>query len=140
MSNKQCKKRSSGFTLIEALVACIILAGALVALSGISNRSLMSIRLNRQYDQAWQLLDRQLAMIDYIGVDDFIEQGIDEGDIEEEGLTYHWAVETQTESIDQLYTVSITVSWNHLKRSHEISATTRMNGWSSATTIADARL
>ncbi len=61
------------------LSAAVLLSGAVVALCAISNKSLSGVKLNRENEVAWQLLDRQLTLIDYIGVDQFIEAGQLEG-------------------------------------------------------------
>ncbi len=55
-----------GFSLIEAIIAAVILSFAVMALSGICTRSLTSVRTNRDYEQAWEVLDRQLETITYI--------------------------------------------------------------------------
>jgi len=119
---------NKGFTLIEALVSCVILTGALVTLSAVNTRSMTNIRLNRQRDLAWQILDRQLTTIESMGIDQFVDQGITSGEIEESDLTYNWDVEINSEDIDNLYQVNITVRWFNLNKIHQVAAGARFNG------------
>jgi len=123
----------NGFTLVEALVACVVLSAAVVTISGISTRCLNQTRLNMEYEQAWQALDQQLKIIDVMGVEEFILQGVTEGDIEGEGdeqdqSRYHWDVQTEREEIDNLYRVRLTVRWNSDNKVRSVSAMTLLNG------------
>ena len=133
---KITRKNRKGFTLLEALVASVVLGMAVVTLSGMSTRCISQIRLNQQYEQAWGILDRQLAVIGVMGIEEFIIQGIMEGEIGPEGkesgeaneLMYHWQVQTESEQIDNLYKVDITVQWVMDKKRHTISAATLLDG------------
>jgi len=130
----------NGFTLIEALVACVVLSAAVVTISGISTRCLNQTRLNMEYEQAWQALDQQLKMIDVMGIEEFIRQGVTEGDIEGEGddqdqSRYHWDVQTESEEIDNLYRVKLTIRWNSDNKVRSVSAMTLLNGRSTNVTI-----
>jgi len=130
----------NGFTLIEALVACVVLSAAVVTISGISTRCLNQTRLNMEYEQAWQALDQQLKMIDVMGIEEFIRQGVTEGDIEGEGdnqdqSRYHWDVQTEREGIDNLYLVKLTIQWNSDNKVRSVDAMTLLNGRSTNVTI-----
>ncbi|MCK5270969.1 MAG: prepilin-type N-terminal cleavage/methylation domain-containing protein [Sedimentisphaerales bacterium] len=125
----------NGFTLIEALVACVVLSAAVVTISGISTRCLNQTRLNMEYEQAWQALDQQLKIIDMMGIEEFIRQGVMEGDIENEGegdnqdqSRYHWDVQTESEEIDNLYLVKLTIRWNSDNKVRSVAAMTLLNG------------
>ncbi|NQT03238.1 MAG: prepilin-type N-terminal cleavage/methylation domain-containing protein, partial [Planctomycetes bacterium] len=72
-------KNKKAFSLIETLVASAILSGAVLTLGAISTMSLSGTRLNRRYEVAASLLDKQLNLIDYVGIDEFIELGQMEG-------------------------------------------------------------
>ncbi|MBN1845981.1 MAG: prepilin-type N-terminal cleavage/methylation domain-containing protein [Sedimentisphaerales bacterium] len=117
-----------GFTLIEALVATVVLTAGVVTLQGLVSRCLVRIRLNEQYAHAWQILDRQLTAIDIVGIDAFVQDPVGEGELEENGITYHWQVQTEAESIDAIYRVTITIQWLDRNRPHRISAVTRLDG------------
>jgi prepilin-type N-terminal cleavage/methylation domain-containing protein len=122
------KQGGRGFTLVEMIVTSVILCGAVLALGAISTRSLVGTRLNRQYEVAAALADRQLRLIDYIGVDNFIEFGQKEGEFEQFEPGYHWEVITESVGIGNLYLVKVTVSWVERNRPYSISVDTRLNG------------
>jgi len=99
-----------------------------LALGAISTRSLSETRLNRQYETATALADKQLTWIDYIGVEEFIESGQMEGDVEDFEPGYRWEAATEYQEIDNLYLVNITVSWAERNRPYSISVETMLNG------------
>ena len=126
---KKCAKQNKrGFTLVETILAGVILCAAVLAIGAISTRSLNETRLNRQYETAAGLLDRQLSLIDYIGVDNFIEFGQKEGEFEQLEPGYHWEVSTESMGINNLYLVKVTISWVEKNRPYSISCETRLNG------------
>jgi prepilin-type N-terminal cleavage/methylation domain-containing protein len=122
------KINKKGFSLIETLVASAILSGAVLTVGAISTSSLSGTRLNRQYEVATTLIDKQLSLIDYIGIDEFIDIGQMEGDFEEIEPGYHWEVITEYQDIDSLYLVTITVSWINHKRPYSLSVDTMLDG------------
>lgn len=121
-------KNKRGFSLIETLVASAILSGAVITIGAISTMSVSGTRLNRRYEMAASLLDKQLNMIDYIGIDEFIDIGQLEGEFEGYEPAYRWEVVTEYQDIDSLYLVTITVSWVDGNRPYSISADTMLDG------------
>ena len=119
---------NKGFTLIETILACVILCASVLVLGAISTRSVSGVRLNRQYEAAAALAEKQLILIDYIGIDDFIKAGRLEGDFEQLEPAYHWQVSTQLCGIGGLYEVKVTVNWMERNRSYDVSVSTRFNG------------
>ena len=69
------RNKTRGFSLIETLVAAMLLSGGVVAICSLSGRSMTSVRVNREYETGWDVLDRQLTVIDYIGVEEFLQIG-----------------------------------------------------------------
>ncbi len=124
----QTKINKKGFSLIETLVASAILSGAVLTVGAISTSSLSGTRLNRQYEVATLLIDKQLSLIDYVGIDEFVELGQMEGDFEEIEPGYHWEVVTEYQDIDSLYLVTITVSWVDGRRPYSLSVDTMLDG------------
>jgi prepilin-type N-terminal cleavage/methylation domain-containing protein len=124
----QAKINKKGFSLIETLVASAILSGAVLTLGAISTMSLSGTRLNRQYEMALSLIDKQLSLIDYVGIDEFVELGQMEGVFEEIEPEYHWEVATEYQDIDSLYLVTITVSWVDGNRPYSLSVDTMLDG------------
>jgi len=122
----------SGFNLVETMVASVILSGAVLAVGAISSGALTDTRLNRHYEVAASVIDKQLTLIDSVGIDQFIELGQSEGVIEELEPGYSWAVSTQYQGIDNLYLVTITVRWLERNRPRQLVAQTMLNGASTA--------
>lgn len=126
----RAKRNKRGFTLVETIAASTILCGAVLMVGAISTRSLGRTRLNRQYEVAASLIDKQLSLIDYVGIDEFIELGRLEGEFEDFEPGYHWEVVTQYQNIDSLYLVNITVSWVERNRLRSVSVDTMLDGMS----------
>ena len=123
--NLECK---TGFTLVETLLASAILCGAVLAVGAVSTRTLSSTRVNRHYEKATALAEKQFCQIDYIGVEDFINAGVTEGIFEEFEPAYKWEVQTKDMDSDNLYEVTVTVSWFEYNRKYSVSVDTRLNG------------
>ncbi len=127
------KMKKEGFTLIETVVASAILCGAVLTIGAISTRSLTGVRFNRINETAFSLVDKQLSMIDYIGIDEFVSTGQMEGQYEESGIIYSWLIYTEYMDIDSLYLITITVNWIEQGRPFSISVDTMLNGVSTYT-------
>ena len=103
------KKKESGFTLLEILVAFIILAFSMTAIYQSAGNSVRAIITDEQRTYAWLLAES--VMNSY--------QGVPPGGFEKEGKLengYRWNIsaEKKTDSnpgIWPLYDVSVTVSW-----------------------------
>ena len=130
------RRRYRGFNLVETIVAGVVLSGTVVTVSAISSRSLVATRLNRQYEAAASLVDRQMAMIQYAGVDELVQAGRMEGRMDDVPPGFQWTATTQYTGIDALYTVTVTVSWIEQGRPYSLSVDTQMNGASTITSNA----
>jgi len=122
------KRNSKGFNLVETLVAGAILSGTVLTVGAISTRALTATRLNRQYETAASLIDKQLSLIDYMGIDEFVELGQTEGVFEDFEPGYQWQATTEYQGIDSLYLVTLTVSWVDNNRPYSLSAQTMLDG------------
>jgi len=129
------KTNNKGFNLVETIVASVILSGAVMTVGAISTRSLTGTRLNRQYEVAASLIDKQLTLVDFIGIDEVIELGQMEGYFEEPEPGYNWEIVTEYQDIDSLYLVTITVSWVERNRPYSISVNTMLDGVSTLVVI-----
>ena len=89
----------------------MILSSAVLTLGAIGTNALSGTRLHRHYEVAASLIDKQLSLIDYMGIDQFIQMGQTEGIVEELEPGYRWSVTTEYQGVDNLYLVAITVSW-----------------------------
>jgi prepilin-type N-terminal cleavage/methylation domain-containing protein len=122
------KTKTKGFTLVEVVASSVILCGAVMIVGSIGTQALTGTHLNRRYEMAASLVDKQLSLIDYIGIDSIVEMGQLEEDYEDSGYTYHWKIYTEYQEIDSLYLVRLTVSWVDRNRPYSISVDTMLNG------------
>ncbi len=127
MNNKRTTIEA-GFSLVEMLVAGVILSASVVTVGAISTRSLDATRSNRQVEQAVALIDRLLRIIDDTGIDAFLEKGQTEGYEEDIKPGYQWRVTTQYLEVDQLYRVTVTVTWRDRGRVRQMAVDTEVNG------------
>ncbi len=135
MITERTVKTRKAFTLAETILASVILCAAVVVLCAISSRSLRQTKLSRQHDLARRLLNQQLTMIDHMGIDEFIDQGIMQGEFGEQASGYDWKAELAQQTYENLYKLKLTVSWNSGKQQRSISAMTMLNAQSTATSI-----
>ncbi len=125
------KTGRKGFSLVETVIAALLLSGAVVTICTLSTRSLTAVKTNREYESAWEILDRQLTLIDCIGIEEFIEAGRMSGqfgDKESGQMVHYWEVETEEGSADYLYKVYISVWWGAGGSGGKVSASTVLNG------------
>lgn len=133
------QKNRKAFSLVEMIAAASLLSLAVVTICTISTKSMVGVKSNRKYEQAWDVLDKQLTMIDAMGIDAFLEVGQYDGQIgsEETGEDiYFWNVSIEEEYESNLYNVSLSISWDSGNKRRSISASTLLNG----AEIADAEL
>ena len=121
-------RRHDGFSLIEMLVASVVLSGTVVTVAAISTQALQGTARQQAYETAVQLADRQLRVIDYVGVDRFLEAGQTEGLFETPEPGYRWFVEAESMDFGLLYSVKITLSWPDRRGPRSLSVSTRLNG------------
>jgi Tfp pilus assembly protein PilV len=124
--------KRAGFTLVETLVAGVILSGSVLALGAIGANAVADIRLNRHYETAASLIEMQLTLIDHMGIDRFVQADQTEGVFDQFEPGYQWKVSTQYRDIDDLYLVTITIMWMEGSRPHQVTAQTMLDGTGSA--------
>jgi len=122
------KTNKKGFTLVEVISASIILCGAVMIVGAIGTKTLIGTRLNRRYEMAASLIDKQLSLIDYIGIDSIVEMGRMDGEFEDSGYLYNWQIDTEYQEIDSLYLVTVTASWVEGNRPYSLSVDTMLDG------------
>lgn len=114
MARRSDKSKSRGFTLIEVLVAFLILAFSLGALFSLFSGSLRSVRQGEDFAHATALARAQLARIDADGISG---QGIETGETED---GYRWQIEfaplpeRSGDSAFEPLAVTVNVSWGAL--------------------------
>ena len=122
------RRRAKGFTLVEVIAASVILCGAVMLVGRVGTQAMTGTKLNRRYEMAVSLIDKQLSLIDYIGIDAFIDAGESEGQSDDFGYTFLWSVETEYQEIDSLHLVKITVTWAEGRRPYSIAVDTMFDG------------
>jgi len=119
-----------GLTLVETLVAGVILSATVVTVSALSSKSMFGTGTNRAYELAACLLDRQMTLIDAVGIDAFLESGQTQGEFGEIAPDYSWILLTEPVAIDALQEVTLSVLWTERGGIKSLSVTTRLNGQS----------
>jgi len=135
------RKSEKAFSLVEVIIASVILSTAVVALCAVGNKSMTGVKRNREYEQAWELMDKQFTMISNAGIDQFLKADRFEGQVGEEDSsqarsgekvtqanTHYWRAQVQEGEADNIYEVTLTISWGPENRPRNISVTTRFNG------------
>jgi general secretion pathway protein I len=122
-------RKDRGFTLIEVLVAFLILAFSLAALFRLFSGSLVSVRQGEDYAQAVAVARAEMARIDADGID---AGKADSGETED---GYRWETqytripgieEKKTESGFEPMQVTVTVNWGELGNKSLSMSTVRL--------------
>ena len=103
--------RASGFTLVEALAAGVILSISVVALGSLVIRAMESLRVGREYQTAAELLDRTMTKIDLMGPDRLSREGPTNGQFSPPFEKYSWEAQIDWRIEGHLYDVKLTVTW-----------------------------
>ena len=122
------RRQAKGFTLVDVIAASVILCGAVMLVGRVGTQAMTGTKLNRRYEMASSLIDRQLSLIDYIGIDAFVEAGESEGQSDDFGYSFTWYVETEYQEIDSLYAVKITVRWAEGRSPYSITVDKMLDG------------
>ena len=121
--------KRKGVSLLETVVAAAILAGSVMTLCGLSAKGLRSIRLNQEYEKAWDYMDRQLVLIDTAGVEILTEGTSASGQFESfDGRTWSWTAQAQESELAGLYDVIVQLEWMSGGRPKQIRCQTRLCG------------
>ncbi len=126
--------KQNGFTLLEALVASVILSAVVISIAAISNKSITQTKLNQQTDLAWQVIDQQFTRISSEGIDNYMLTGETQGSLEIMGQPFIWQLEFIPETLGNLYTIQMNVQWQFQNQARQISASTMMNGLATTAT------
>ena len=103
-------KKKRGFTIIESLVAGLILAMFAAAIAGAVTRSSMAASRATDRRQAAMWLDEVLTRIDAIGPARLADEGPVRGPLDER---YEWSAEiVENAALPYLYDVAVTVRYD----------------------------
>ena len=109
--SERIRRHSGGFTLVETLVAGVILALWAVTLGTTVSQSMRSLALARDFQQAAELLDETLTKIDMIGPARVISEGPIEGTFEAPLERFSWRTEIEDRTEGHLYEVTVRIVW-----------------------------
>lgn len=99
-----------------------------MTIGALSTRYLSDINMSRRYEIAASIADRQFTMIDYMGIEDFIEIGQMEGEHENDGVKYIWRAAVEELEIGNLYELRVIISFKYKNRLHSVLVCSRLNG------------
>ena len=119
------QRHQQGFSLVEILVAFMILAMSLTVIFRIFSGGMRNVALAEDYAQAVLVAQSQLSTI---GISEPLERGVTTGEL---GSRFRWQREVERylpwEQDKELtkpmlaYRVTVNVDWEHAGRSREIS-------------------
>ena len=126
--SRRPKRHRSGFTLVEALAAGMILALAGGVLARSTSLAMRSLTKAKEHQRAAELLDRVLTKIDLIGPSRLELEGPTEGDFRPPNDAYRWQAVITPRTSGYLYDVEVRISWPGMDgQSRWVDAQTRLN-------------
>jgi prepilin-type N-terminal cleavage/methylation domain-containing protein len=122
------RRRQTGFTLIEMIVATLLLAigvtGAMVALGTATRASGFA----QEMETAALLAQRQFTQIQLQAQSSqSLSNGTQQGDFSPDHPDYHWTEDVEPGNYTNLYQVTLTISWGSATTPHTRVFTTYMN-------------
>ena len=109
--SEEMTKSRNGFTLVEVLVAGVILALSAVALGLTVSNCIHSLSLARDYQRAAELLDKTFTKIDLIGPARMFYEGPTQGVFNEPHHKFAWQAEIDSRLEGNLYQVTVRILW-----------------------------
>ncbi len=112
-------KKRAGLTLVEVILALMIIGTGLVALVAAVSRCLSVPRLAMNFDTARELLG-QLEAEEPLSVEEDIEDGAGRGTFESPHSNFSWERTVELEGEDEedgLWRVTTTIAWTENQRS-----------------------
>ncbi len=100
-------KKGKGFSLVEVLVALLLISGAAIVTTNIWSRNFLYIRGSKIYDTVSFLLDQKISelKIEYKNIQEIPE--LEEGDFGTEYSNYRWEMESQAFDMPDLSSLLI---------------------------------
>lgn len=117
-----------GYTLIEMLLASVVLCASVLTISAASTRPLKAAKQNSQYANALSVARKQFNLLDYVGVSNLQPDQTLAGSVNKAGVEYQWQIDRQLIENSGLYSVQVDVTWIVGKRPYSITIQTRLSG------------
>ncbi len=116
--------RGGGFTLIECLLAAVVLAIFGAAMASTISQALTTNADAQNEQLAATYLDEVLTRIDAIGPATMATQGPFDGQI---GGQFNWSADIQQQPDSDLYSVTVTITWQTPGGSRSVQAYTLLH-------------
>jgi prepilin-type N-terminal cleavage/methylation domain-containing protein len=122
------RQKNSGFSLIEVMVAAGLLATVTVTVCALGARSLESMRVCQEYEKAWDVLDRQMVLLEQIGVANLVSRSSLSGVIDDpqSQIQWKWQMNIEPLNVEELYAFTLTMEWVSEGRVRRIQCDTRL--------------
>ncbi|HPA44934.1 MAG TPA: prepilin-type N-terminal cleavage/methylation domain-containing protein [bacterium] len=114
------KRRRSGFTLVEAILAMSIMAIAVVGIMGAFSGALMSGSMAEDYTLASMRAQLVMAQVRAGGITPY---DVNQGTFSED-TKFQWSVNFTESEAENLYEVEVTIAWIRSGRKREFKVTT----------------
>jgi general secretion pathway protein I len=111
----------SGFTLIEIMIALMVLSVSFVVLIGLRNRDLALAAYSHHMTEATLLARQRITEVSVAG---FPDMGDSEGDFGEAAPGYRWKQQVKQTPFEVVRELVLAVVWNEGSREEEVRFTT----------------
>jgi prepilin-type N-terminal cleavage/methylation domain-containing protein len=118
---------SSGFTLVEVLIAGVILGLAVAVMGTAVSRGYAALAEARDERHAAILLDDLLTKVDMLGPARVASEGPREGKFDGADERFSWSVDIENRPQGHLYDVTATLTWKSGAREKSVSIHTYLN-------------
>lgn len=112
--NRTRRKRQHGFTLVEMIVATLILAIAIVGAMGAISSSAHATEMGDRVQTAALLAQRKMTELELQASN--MTSGEQQGDFGEEFANYRWRAVLDTTEFDKLLKLTLTITWGESGR------------------------
>lgn len=121
------QRRRAGFTLIEGLLAGVVLALVGVVIAGSVSQSMRAGVISRDISRAAELLDVTMTKVDVIGPDRLLREGPMSGRFDPPDDRFAWTMTIESLVDANLYAVELTVTWPGAGGQRSAVLSTRLN-------------
>jgi len=112
--------RNDGFTLIEILIAMVMVVVGMVLLSQAFSAGLRAVSVADRSSQAQLLAEQKISELEVLS---FSSLQTDSGDFGDDYPDYTWQTEVSSTDLDNMKKVILTVSWTHENTARSIVIT-----------------
>jgi prepilin-type N-terminal cleavage/methylation domain-containing protein len=122
------RQKNKGFSLIEVMVASGMLAIVTVTVCTLGAKSLASMQVCQEYEKAWDVLDRQMILLEQIGVVNLASRSSLSGVIADpqSEAQWKWQMKLTPLDVEELYALTLSVEWISEGKVRRIQCDTRM--------------